>query len=169
MSDYWNIYANRLKVHGSSKKDATYRREARSLLQKLPDNLSYHTATIFDQEHGYNISSEDMCAYATQRKVAIINSDNLDEKYIFSLPGEDIEHGSLVYWMDNYWLVTERDANTTLYTRAKLIQCNHLLKWVSDDGIIYEQWCRVEDGTKLKCSLYTIVWYVGNDMQKEFP
>lgn len=115
---------------------------------KLPDSLSYHTAIIFDQEHGVNVDSEEMINAAIEQNVAIINSDNLDEKYIYSMPGEDIENGSLIHWMDNYWLVVERDANTTVYTRAKLLQCNYLLRWVSDENKICEQWCVVEDGTK---------------------
>ena len=64
------------------------------------------------------------------------------------MPGETIKHGSLVHWMDQYWLVVEKDYNTTLYTRAKLQQCNYLLRWVSEDAVIHEQWCIVEDGTK---------------------
>ena len=91
-----------------------------------------------------------MISGSFQQNVAIINSDNLNEKYIFSLPDEDIRHGDLIEWMDNHWLVTERDANTTVYTRAKLLQCNYLLKWVSEDHIVHEQWCVIEDGTKLK-------------------
>ena len=83
------------------------------------------------------------------------------------MPGEDIEHGGLIRWADNYWLVTERDANNNVYARAKMIQCNYLLKWVSDDDKIYEQWCIVEDGTKLTRFLCAIVWYTGNGMQKE--
>ena len=82
--------------------------------------------------------------------VAIINSDNLDEKTILSLPGEDIKHGGLVEWMDNHWLVIEKDANRTLYTKAKLHQCNYILKWVSENDVIQERWCYVEDGTKLR-------------------
>ena len=118
------------------------------LNSRLPDSLSYHTAIIFDPEHGFNITSEEMAGAAIEQNVAIINSDNLNEKYIYSMPGEDIQNGSLVHWMDNYWLVTERDANTTVYTRAKLLQCNYLLRWVSDEDLICEQWCVVEDGTK---------------------
>ena len=29
-----------------------------------------------------------------------------------------------------------------------MIQCNYLLRWVSDDNTICEQWCIIEDGTK---------------------
>lgn len=148
MSDVWELYQSRLKVRGESKRDAILKREKRTLLNKLPDSLSYHNVKIFDRDHGYNITDERMLSCAHNQNVAIINSDNLDEKYIYSLPDEDIEHGSLIEWMDNYWIVNERDANTTVYTRAKLLQCNYLLKWVSDEGKIIEQWCMVEDGTK---------------------
>lgn len=146
----WDTYRDRIEVHGATVREAAYKQEVRMLTNKLRENLSYFTVTIFDQDHGYNITSEEMQAGAISQNVAIINSDNLNEKYIYTQPGEDIEHGSLVQWMDNYWLVTERDANTNVYTRAKMIQCNYLLKWVTEDKQIVEQWCIVEDGTKLR-------------------
>lgn len=128
----WDTYKNRIEAEGGSKRGAALKREVRMINNKLINNLSYQTVEIDD----------------ITQDVAIIDSDNLNEKTIISLPGEDIGHGGLVNWMDNYWLVTERDANTTVYTRAKMIQCNHLLKWVSDDDVIHEQWCVIEDGTK---------------------
>lgn len=130
----WDAYSERSARRGSTKRDAAYNREVSYINRKLPDNLSYTTVAIDGIE----------------QDVAVINSDNLNEKMIFSLPGEDIVHGGLVEWMDNRWLVTERDANTTLYARARMVQCNHLLKWVDKDDIIREQWCIVEDGTKLR-------------------
>lgn len=128
----WDTYESRVSARGGTKRGAALRRETRMVGTKVKDNLSYQTVTIDD----------------VAQEVAVINSDNLNEKTIIALPGEDIGHGSLVYWMDNYWLITERDANTTVYTRAKMIQCNYLLKWVSDDNTIHEQWCIIEDGTK---------------------
>lgn len=128
----WETYQSRADAHGDTKRTTAYNREVRMLLNKTKDNLSYQTVMINDDE----------------REVSIINSDNLNEKAIISLPNEDLRNGSLVRWMDNYWLITERDANTTIYTKCKMIQCNHLLKWVSGDGVIHEQWCVIEDGTK---------------------
>lgn len=128
----WDTYESRISARGGTKRGAALRRETMMVGNKIKDNLSYQTVMIDDDS----------------QNVAIIDSDNLNEKTIISLPGEDIEHGSLVHWMDNYWLITERDANTTVYTRAKMIRCNHLLKWVSDGNRIHEQWCVVEDGTK---------------------
>lgn len=132
MSNAWDAYIARVNQRGGSKVGSDKVKFIHNNGVYLPRNLSYTDVTIDD----------------VAQNVAIINSDNLNEKKILSMPGEDIRHGGLVHWMDNYWLVTERDANTTLYTRAKLEQCNYLLRWVSEDGIIHEQWCIVEDGTK---------------------
>lgn len=146
----WDVYEDRMNARGATKRDTQLKREVRTINNRLPDSLSYQQVTIHEMEYGYNLTSEEMMSRAITQNVAVINSDNLNEKTIISLPGEDIVHGSLVRWMDNYWLVTERDANTTVYTRAKMTQCNHLLRWVSDEDKICEQWCIIEDGTKLK-------------------
>lgn len=128
----WDSYSARLSAGGYDKRSTVMQREQRFLNTKLPHSLSYHQL-IVDGE---------------ARNLAVINSDNLDLKTICSLPGEDIRHGSLVEWMGNQWLVTERDANNELYTKATMRQCNYLLRWISDDGTIIERWCIVEDGTK---------------------
>lgn len=144
----WDIYEDRLSAHGRTKRDASYIREVRFINNRLPENLSYTTVDIYPGKYSYNIDSAETGSHCLSQNVAIINSDNLNEKTIISMPEEDITLGSLVFWMDNYWLVTERDANTTIYTKAKLLQCNHLLKWIVGDQTIIEQWCVVEDGTK---------------------
>lgn len=146
--DAWNTYQNRIAAHGSSKRNAAYIREVRAIERKLPDNLSYQAVNVYPSDYGFNVNSEASIQYRLSQDVAVINTDNLNEKMIYSMPGADIPLGSLIFWMDNYWLVCERDANTMLYTKAKAIQCNHLLKWISPDKEIIEQWCVVEDGTK---------------------
>lgn len=128
----WGDYEERISNAGGTIKNASYIREARIINNRIVNSLSFHSVTIDD----------------VHQDVSIANSDNLNEKVIFSKPGEDLRLGGLVYWMNNHWLITEKDANTTLYTRAKLLQCNYLLKWVTDDDQIIEQWCVVEDGTK---------------------
>lgn len=144
----WDTYKNRMDVRGGTKREMWLNRESRNINRKLPDSLSYQSVVLFDGLHGYDIDSEDMAQYAISQNVGIINSDNLDEKTIISMPGEDIMNGSLICWMDQHWLMTERDANTTIYTRGKLLQCNYLLKWIDDNHQIHEQWVKVEDGTK---------------------
>lgn len=146
----WDTYDARMAVRGETKRETVLKREKRTLTHNMPDSLSYQSVVLYDHEHGWNITSAEMEAGAIRQNVSIANSDNLNEKMIFSLPDEDFEQGSLVRWMDNYWIITELDANKTVYTRGKMIQCNYLLKWVSEDNEIIEQWCIVEDGTKLK-------------------
>lgn len=131
----WDNYTVRADVAGHTIRDAVKRREVMAINNKLPNNLSYCDVTID----------------GIDQIVSIDETDNLNEKIIRSMPGEPLRHGGLVYWMDNYWLITEKSYNTTLYTRAKMEQCNYLLKWVTgtvEEPVIHEQWCIVEDGTK---------------------
>lgn len=131
----WNTYKSRRSTQGNNRRETAFRREYGRLTDKVVNSLSFHTAIID----------------GTERDVSIINSDNLNEKMLLTLPGEDVDCGGLVEWMENHWLITEKDANNELYTRAKMEQCNYLLKWVDpDEKKIIERWCIVEDGTKLK-------------------
>lgn len=143
----WDVYENRVKARGGSKYGAAFDRERRAIEMKLPDNLSFESVEVFASEYGFNITSEQSQSHKTSQNVAIIDSDNLNEKSIYSMPGEDIELGALVVLDGCYWLVCERDHRNVLYTKAKIIQCNHLLKWIQD-GEIMTQWCIIEDGTK---------------------
>lgn len=128
----WDSFENRMAISGHTKRESVLRRELHMLSAKLSDSLSFHSVEIDD---------------ATQ-EVAITNSDNLNEKTIYSLSSDVVRGGGLVSWMNNHWLITECDANTEVYTKAKMRQCNHLLKWVDADGKTHEQWCIIEDGTK---------------------
>lgn len=128
----WESYENRIAVSGRSKRESVLRRELHMLSTKLSDSLSYHSVEIDNSPH----------------EVAITNSDNINEKTIYSISSDVVKGGSLVSWMDNLWLITECDANSEIYTKAKMRQCNHLLKWIDADGNIHEQWCIIEDGTK---------------------
>lgn len=136
--DTWGEYRSRIESMGGSKRGAALNRERHFLTTKLRHSLSYKEVQLDGDP----------------QNVAVINTDNLDEKFIYALPGEDIRHGCLVFWQDNYWLVTERDADDELYVRAKMVQCNYLLKWVDANSVIHEQWCIVEDGTKYLVGTY---------------
>ena len=128
----WDEYRARMEVIGNNRRSAHHNRGAYSINSHLPNSLSYFDVTID----------------GIDQTVAIMNSDNLNEKTIISLPGEDVRHGGLVHWMDQYWLITEKDYNTVMYGKGYLLQCNFILKWITEDGVIHEQWCCVEDGTK---------------------
>jgi len=128
----WDSYQSRLSVRGATKREVRLNREHDYLHRKVPASLSYQKAIINGAE----------------QEVAIINSDNLEQKTICSMPGDIILCGSLVEWMGNRWLVSETDANNEVYTKGIMLQCNHLLKWIADDGSVVERWSIVSDGTK---------------------
>lgn len=134
----WDLYNIRVTNSGSNKYDASKKREVRLIKNRIKDNLSFFAVNID----------------GIKQEVSIINSDNLNEKDILSMPNESLKCGSLVEWMSNFWLITETDANNVLYTKAKMVQCNYLLKWIDSDGTINEQWCVVEDGTKYLTGTY---------------
>lgn len=128
----WDTYLSRIGLRGDNKRQAQIVHQHRFLNSKMPSSLSYHTLLLDGVE----------------RQIAVINSDNLDQKTICTMPGEDLTHGGYVEWMDNHWLITEKDANNELYTRGIMKQCNYLLKWITEAGEIVERWCIVTDGTK---------------------
>lgn len=128
----WDIYQSRLSARGNTKREVKLNRERDYISRKLTASLSYHTVSM----------------NGVEQEVAIIDSDNLTLKTLCSMPGEEIISGSLVHWNDNHWLVTAVDVNNEVYTQATMLQCNHLLKWITADGTIVERWCIVSDGTK---------------------
>ena len=125
----WDTYLDRAEIRGSTKREAVLNRTKRNLINHIEDNLSYHNATV----------------NKVSRKVAIIDSDNLNIKTIISMPCETFECGSIVCWADNHWIITEVDANTEVRTKGKMTQCNYLLNWIDTDGVIHKQWCIIED------------------------
>lgn len=137
----WDGYSSVMESRGNTKRKTFFNREQRFISNRIVDSLSYHTVLIEGEE----------------QQLAVINSDNLNQKTLCSLPGDDILLGGLVEWSGEHWLVTERDANNEVYTRAKMEQCNHILRWVDSDNVIHEQWCIVEDGTKLRKLSFRVV------------
>ena len=128
----WDNYKARIEVSGVTKRDKVLNRERRFLKNKTKNSLSHHEVMINGE----------------LREVSVIDTGNLNEKFIISDVGEDFNCGEIMEFADNNWLITEKDANNEIYSKGKVIQCNHLLKWIDDKGIIHQQWCVIEDGTK---------------------
>lgn len=131
----WSAYETRMNAYGKDLRDASLKRERYLISKKLNNNLSYQTAIV----------------NGVRQDIAVVSSDNLNEKTIFSGYSDTspvVHGGSLIEWMKNYWLIVERDADETVYSKSKMSQCNFLIKWVDQIGNVHEQWCVVEDGTK---------------------
>lgn len=128
----WSTYNARSTLRGETSRDRAKYSLMNRLTNQIPSTLSYHNVDIDGEE----------------RNIVVLNSDNLNQKTLCSLPGEDIRHGAYVDWMDHKWIVTERDANSEIYTKCIMVQCNYLLRWINDNGEIIERWSVVEDGTR---------------------
>ena len=133
MGNAWGNYRSRTVVRGDTRRETALERERRYLKSKVPNSLDYNIAIVDGVE----------------QRLAIIDSDNYDQKTICSMPGEDIRCGARVDWAGQHWLVITKDAKTELRTRCIMLQCNYLLRFVGYDGSIQERWCYIEDGTKL--------------------
>ena len=136
----WDIYEERISNSGATKREAILNRTKRSITSKMPDNLS----------------SQEVLINGVPQTIAIIDSDNLNQKKILSLPDEDFDCGDMIEWAGSHWMITEKDANTEVRAKGLLLQCNYLLKWIDENDNIIEQWCYVEDGTKLYLSSFRI-------------
>lgn len=129
----WDAYKSRIQINGKTSREESLLYEKWYFSDRSKDGLFYHTVKINGETVNLNI----------------INSDNLNEKMIYSMPDETFPCGGYMEWAGNIWLITEKDANDEVYTRGKVLQCNHLLKWIDPETReIHEQWCVVEDGTK---------------------
>lgn len=142
----WSTYSARQTLHGETGRDRAKYNLMNRLSNQIPSTLSYHNVDIDGKE----------------QNIVVLNSDNLNQKTLCSLPGEDIKHGAYVDWMDHKWIVTERDPNSEIYTKCIMVQCNYLLRWVNSRGEIIERWSVVEDGTRLRRMNVRIVWHAGN-------
>lgn len=128
----WDLYKERLTHDGFTKRERTLAKLKGRLKELLPNSLNYHKVLI----------------NGVEQYIAIIAQKELSEKSVCSLPDETLEHGGIVDWENNKWIITEIDANRQDYTRGTMLQCNYLLRWRNFDGKIIEKWSIVEDGTK---------------------
>lgn len=128
----WDVYDARITAKGGTKRESAILREKRRIRDHIVDNPSYQECIVDGIE----------------RVCSIINSDNFNEKTIISMPDEDLRHGALVEWMDNKWIIIDRDPNMTMYTKCTMKQCNYFLQWVDLNGKVCGQWAIISDGTK---------------------
>lgn len=139
----WDTYEARLGVpsvpSGDAVRDTRVMRAQDRTSRWITESVSFHDIQI---------TSGDGSVIEESRHISIRNTPEYDTKRIYSMPNETLPHGSLVFWDDNYWLITEVDRYDDIYMRGKMRQCNQLLKWINDDGELICRWGVVEDGTK---------------------
>ena len=130
--DVWSLYQDRLSAAGNTNRDVK--------LNRLKDKITRDSQT--------SLSKHEVQIGETTQALIITSGTDFDTKTVCTIPGEDILCGTDIVWGNEHWLVTETDADSQVYTRGKMQRCNHLLKWVANDGTLCERWCIVSDGTK---------------------
>ena len=130
--DGWGVYERYREALGRTKREMWVQHTRDNYRRKMLDSPSCRVVNI----NGYT------------QTVCIVHTAEMDQKKIFSLPGEHLEHGGLVDFADNKWLITEMDADNQIYDKGIMQQCNHILRWINKDGVLIEKWCFVADGTK---------------------
>ena len=129
----WDRYERYRDALGRTKREMWVEHTRMTVARKMLDSPSCRDVLINDEP----------------QTVCIVHTAEMDQKKIYSLPGEHLEHGGLVSFLDSKWLITEMDADNMIYDKAIMQRCNHILKWIGRDGTVKEKWCYVVDGTKL--------------------
>ena len=83
-----------------------------------------------------------------KQELQIIPTNDLFVKQIKTRPEEHVSLGDIVYWRGTYWIVNAVDADDMICCSAKMIQCNVCLRWLLEDGTIYEEYGWDKDGSK---------------------
>ena len=128
----WELYESRLHPVGYTKRDMWVNHTKASIRRRLLASPS----------------CRDVLINGIKQTVSIVHQSEMTVKKICALPGEHLEHGGLVDFAGNKWLITDIDADNEIYEKGLMLQCNHILRWISKDGELREKWCHVEDGTK---------------------
>lgn len=129
----WDYYRDRMEQTGTNVHDFWVNHARSSLARSLIGSPSCKQVLVDGQKTTMSIMRHAESGY----------------KKIASMPGENLKHGGLVDWAGSKWLITDVDADDTIYQRGVMRRCNHILRWVSNKtGEIREKWCVVEDGTK---------------------
>lgn len=132
----WTQYANRITgapTQYDPQRNAKVDHTQMQMRRKLLNSLSYKKATL----HGVSFD------------IAVQNiRDDMNEKKIYSMPGENLPHGDIIEWNGDHWLITEVDSNYGLCAYGKMRRCNYFVRWLDDTGKVIGRWCVIEDGTK---------------------
>lgn len=122
-------YREMLRADGPTQRDRIINKAIHDANHLAPISPSYKDVTIDD----------------VPRKLNIISSTVMNQKIIHTLPGEDFTIGSIVYWSNSHWLITERDAEDDITVRGRIQICQKQIKWQDDStSEIRSLWATVE-------------------------
>lgn len=83
-----------------------------------------------------------------EQNLTILKTTNASRKKIKSKPNETFTIGDYIFWMNEYWIITEADVDDKLFTSGKMERCNYLLKWQNAKGDIIERHAIISSASK---------------------
>lgn len=103
-------------------------------------------------------------------KVNIISSTVTNQKIFHMMPGDDFTIGSIMYWSNSHWLITERDAEDTITVRGKIQICQKQIIWQDDtDHSIVSLWASVEKPYYSNLSENNYIGYSTREFRVKMP
>ena len=79
-----------------------------------------------------------------EQPLIIVPHTQSNKIIIESLPNDKLSLGDLVFYNNQYWLVTEVTGVNLIQTEAVAVCCNYCLRWQNKDGNIHNQWAVIE-------------------------
>lgn len=134
-------------IHGTngvhSAKEAKVRAFQRETQRAFHKALNWETAMVKRATQNTYMHQETF-----EQEFQVIPTNDALVKKLKSRPEEHIGLGDLIHWRGTYWLVNVVDADDMVCCTAQMIQCNACLRWLLEDGTIYEEYGWDKDGSK---------------------
>jgi len=116
-------YSERISLLGTSQRDRSLNRLRNSLINKLPQSLSYKNVKLNGEDTQLIINTGTKPYY----------------KEFEALPGQKVLVGDYIEWANCIWLVYEADCDDEIYIDGKMYQCNYIQRWLNDSGKLIER------------------------------
>lgn len=134
----WALYSDRLQAHGVTPRERTRNYAIYNIDTLMPNSVAYMTAKV-------TMPNE---TKPFEQDFAFLKSDDYAIKYICTRPGESITCGSLITWMNHFWLVTDMDVDDDIYMKGTITKCNYMLNFTLSDGTEISKPSYIRDVTK---------------------
>lgn len=124
-----DTYRRRVSAHGKTLREQNINFEKLQIQNLAPHSSAFKDTTIDDIE----------------QNLMVVRSGEIESKYIYSMPNETFNVGSVVYWNQSHWLITQKDNDDDIITRGVMELCNREICWQdTDDKQIYKLWATIK-------------------------
>ena len=125
--------------------------QKREAYQKAVDELFYRSSDWYTIQEETEYASGEFCEIDVRINNVVFGRTGLpqgdDHKVLLF---KEIDHSVSLGWYyifdDNYWIVTNVMSKSSLHTSAVVRRCNNVLKWVTQDGAVFEVPCAIDYG-----------------------